>query len=150
MKDGMLTDDKEAARKLKVQVAQFVLIKDVSYKRGFSYPHLRCLIPEEADCVMQKVHERVCRNLSKSRSLVHKLIRVGYYWPTMQKDAIAYVKTCDKCQRFSNLIWQLTEKLTPMMAPWPFAQWGLDIMGLFPIAIRPLKFLVVGIEYFTK
>ena len=37
-----------------------------------------------------------------------------------------------------------------MMAPWPFAQWGLDIMGLFPIAIRQLKFLVVGIDYFTK
>ena len=37
-----------------------------------------------------------------------------------------------------------------MATPWPFAQWGLDIMGLFPIAIRQLKFLVVGIDYFTK
>ena len=71
---------------------------------------------------MQKVHEGVYGNHSKSRSLVHKLIRVGYYWPTVQKDAIAYVKACDKCQRFSNLIWQLKEKLTPVTAPWPFAQ----------------------------
>ena len=37
-----------------------------------------------------------------------------------------------------------------MTTPWPFAQWGLDIMGLFPTAIRQLKFLVVGIDYFTK
>ena len=37
-----------------------------------------------------------------------------------------------------------------MMAPWPFAQWRLDIMGLFPITIQQLKFLVVGIYYFTK
>ena len=37
-----------------------------------------------------------------------------------------------------------------MTAPWPFAQWGLDIMGSFPIAIRQLKFLVVGIDYFIK
>ena len=37
-----------------------------------------------------------------------------------------------------------------MIAPWPFAQWGLDIMGHFPIAIRQLKFLVVGIDYFNK
>ncbi|XP_023884062.1 uncharacterized protein LOC111996333 [Quercus suber] len=36
------------------------------------------------------------------------------------------------------------------MAPWPFAQWGLDIMSPFPIAVRHLKFLVVGIDYFTK
>ena len=37
-----------------------------------------------------------------------------------------------------------------MTAPWPFAQWGLDIMGPFLTAIRQLKFLVVGIDYFTK
>ena len=37
-----------------------------------------------------------------------------------------------------------------MTAPWPFAQWGLDIMGPFPTAVRQLKFLIVGIDYFTK
>ena len=37
-----------------------------------------------------------------------------------------------------------------MTAPWPFAQWGLDIMGPFPTTIRQLKFLVVGIDYFIK
>ena len=37
-----------------------------------------------------------------------------------------------------------------MTAPWPFAQWGLDIMGPFPTALRQLKFLVVDIDYFTK
>ena len=37
-----------------------------------------------------------------------------------------------------------------MVAPWPFAQWGLDILGLFPMETRQMKFLVVGIDYFTK
>ena len=37
-----------------------------------------------------------------------------------------------------------------MTAPWLFAQWGLDIMGLFPITMQQLKFLIVGIDYFTK
>ena len=68
----------------------------------------------------------------------------------MLKDAQAYVKTYDKCQRFSNLIRQSSEELTPMTAPWPFMQWGLDIMGPFPTALRQLKFLVVSIDYFTK
>ena len=31
-----------------------------------------------------------------------------------------------------------------------FTQWGLDIMGPFPMAVKQLKFLVVGIDYFTK
>ena len=136
MKDRVLPNEKEAARKLKVRAARFVLIKDVLYKRGFSRPYLRCLGMEEVDYVMREVHEGICGNHSGSRSLVHKLIRAGYYWPTMQKDAEAYVRTCDKCQRFSNIIRQPTEELTPMTAPWPFAQWGLDIMGPFPTAAR--------------
>ena len=37
-----------------------------------------------------------------------------------------------------------------MMALWPFIQWGLDITGSFLTTTRQLKFLVVGIDYFTK
>ena len=99
---------------------------------------------------MREVHEGICGNHSGSQSLVHKLIRAGYYWPTMQKDAQAYVRACDKCQRFNNIIRQPTKELTPMMVPWPFTQWGLDIIGPFPTTIRQLKFLVVGIDYLTK
>ena len=68
----------------------------------------------------------------------------------MLKDAQAYVKTCEKCQRFSNFIRQPSKELTPMTAPWPFAQWGLDIIDPFSTGVRQLKFLVVGIDYFTK
>ena len=104
LKNGVLPDRKEAARKLKVQVARFILIKDVLYKRGFSYPYLRCLGNEDADYVMREILKGIYGNHLGSKSLVHKLVQAGYYWPTMQKDAETYVKTCDKCQRFSNII----------------------------------------------
>ena len=64
LKDSVLPDDKEIARKLKVQVARFILIKDVLYKRGFLRPYLRCLGLEEADYVMREVHKGVCGNHS--------------------------------------------------------------------------------------
>ena len=117
LKIGVLPDGSDTARKVKVQASQFVLIKDVLYKKGFSRPYLRCLCHEEADYVMREVHEGICGNHSGARSLVHKLIRAGYYWPTMMKDAQAYVKAYDKCQRFSNLIRQPSKELTPMTAP---------------------------------
>ena len=85
---------------------------------------------------MKEVHEGICKNHLGARSLVHKLIRAGYYWPTMQKDVQTYVKAYNKCQRFGNVIRQLSKELTPMTAPWPFAQWGLDIMGHFPMVVR--------------
>ena len=83
LKDGTLPDGKEAARKLKVQAARFVLIKDILYKRGFSYPYLRCLSSKEADYVIREVHKGICGKHFESWSLVHKLIQAGYYWPTM-------------------------------------------------------------------
>ena len=74
LKDGILPNEKEATRKLKVRVARFILIKDVLYKRGFSCLYLRCLGNEEVDYVMREVNEVICENHSGSRSLVHKLV----------------------------------------------------------------------------
>ena len=90
------------------------------------------------------------RNHSGVRALVHKVVRTGYYWPTIQANAKTYVKVCDQCQCFSNIPRQPLEYLTLMMAPWPFAQYGLNILGPFPLGTRQMKFLVVGINYFTK
>ena len=98
LKNGILPDGTEAVRKLKVQAARFILMKDVLYKRGFSRPYLRCLGPEEAGYVMREVYEGIYENHSGSQSLAHKLIRAGYYWPTMQKDAQTYVKACENAK----------------------------------------------------
>ncbi|XP_050247037.1 uncharacterized protein LOC126694685 [Quercus robur] len=150
LKDGRLPEEKDEARKVRVRSARYVLMNEVLYKRGFSQPYLRCLASDEANYVLREVHEGACGNHSRARSLVHKVVRAGYYWPNMQADAKAYVKVCDQCQRFSNVPRQPSEYLTPMVASWPFAQWGLDILGPFPLGVRQMKFLVVGIDYFTK
>ena len=121
LRNGILLEDCNASHRLKVQSSHFVLIEDALYKRGFSCPYLWCLVPIEADYVMREVHEGVCGNHSRARLLVHKLIRAEYYWSTMQKDTQSYVKACDKCQYFSNIIRQPSEELTPISAPWPIA-----------------------------
>ena len=150
LKEGKLPQGSDEARKLRIKSARYVLIDEVLYKRGFSQPYLRCLAPDEANYVLREVHEETCGNHSGARSLVHKVIRAGYYWPTIQADAKAYVKVYDQCQSFSNVPRQPSKYLTPVMASWPFAQWGVDILGLFPTRTRQMKFLVVGIDYFTK
>ena len=87
LRSGILPDGKDVARKMKVQASRFVLIKDVLYKRGFSRTYLKCLSHDEAYYVMREIHKGIYENHSGARSLVHKLIRAGYYWPTMLKDA---------------------------------------------------------------
>ena len=117
LKDGKLSKGKDEARKLKVRAARYFLMEEVLYKIGFSQPYLRCLAPDEANYVLREVHEGACENHSGARSLIHKVVRARYYWPTVQADAKAYVKVCDQCQRFSNVPRQPSEYLTPMMAP---------------------------------
>ena len=109
LKEGKLLEGKDKARKLRVRVARYVLMDEVQYKRGFSQPYLRCLAPDEANYVLREVYEGACGNHSGARSLIHKVIREGYYWPTVQAYAKAYVKVCDKCQRFINVPRQASE-----------------------------------------
>ena len=40
--------------------------------------------------------------------------------------------------------------LNPVNSPWPFAQWGLDILGPFPQATGIRRFVLVAVDYFTK
>ena len=68
----------------------------------------------------------------------------------MQKEAQEYVKKCDQCQRFSPNIHQPGGVLNPFSNPWLFAQWGLDIVGLFPKTVGNKKYLLVCTDYFTK
>jgi hypothetical protein len=107
-------------------------------------------MPIEAEYVLKEIHEGICGNHLGARSLLKKVVRAKYYWSSIQMDANSFVQKCDKCQRFANLLHSPPEELTPMTAPWQFAQWGLNIMGPFPIGRRQLKFLVVAIDYFTK
>ena len=60
------------------------------------------------------------------------------------------MKKCDQCQRFAPNIHQLGGVLNPLSNPWPFAQWGLDIVGSFPKAVGNKRYLLVGTNYFTK
>ena len=68
----------------------------------------------------------------------------------MQKEVQEYVKKCDQCQKFTPNIHQPGGVLNPLSNPWPFAQWGLDIVRPFPKAVGNKKYLLVCTDYFTK
>ena len=79
LKEGRLPQGRDEARKLRIKSAKYVLMDEVLYKRGFYQSYLRCLAPDEANYVLREVHERAYGNHSGARSLVHKVVRAGYY-----------------------------------------------------------------------
>ncbi|KAI5342892.1 hypothetical protein L3X38_010768 [Prunus dulcis] len=110
----------------------------------------RCLTPEEGHSVLREIHEGICGNHSGARSLAHKAIRQGYFWPSLHTDAQTFTQKCDKCLRFANIPQLPAEPLTAMVSPWPFAQWGLDLIGPMPEGKGQVKYAVVAVDYFTK
>ena len=97
LQDKRLPRDVEEARKIRKRAARFMILNDTLYKRGFSMPYLRCVNEEEAKYILEEIHEGIYEDHVGPRSLISKVIRTGYFWPTLQKDAKEFVKKCDKC-----------------------------------------------------
>ena len=134
LSDGTSPEDPAEAKRLRWSASQYVIMDGRLYKRSFSLPLLRCLGPTDADYALREVHEGICGNHLGGKSLAYKILRQGYYWPTMRQDAQEFVRRCDECQRYANIQRQPSTHLTSISAPWPFAQWGMDILGPFPSA----------------
>ena len=150
LEKDILPEKKSETEKVRRKAPWFWLSKDRKlYKRSFSGPYLLCVHLEASESLLEELHEGV-RSYTGGRSLSHRAITQGYWWPGMQKEAQEYVKKCDKCQRFMSNIHQPGGVLNPLSSPWPFAQWGLDIVGPFPKVVGNKKSLLVCTDYFTK
>ncbi|XP_072076500.1 uncharacterized protein [Arachis hypogaea] len=125
------------------QASFYVLVGAELYRRGFSQPLLKCLSKKESAEAMDEVHEGVCGNHIGGKILAAKLLRAGYYWPTIRRDCIDKVK-------HATIMHSPAEVLHNTEVSWPFFRWGIDILGPFPTAPGQVKFLLVCIDYFSK
>ena len=148
--EGLLPNDPKEAAKLRTRSARFTNHKGSLYNRGFFTPILKCIVGKDADYVLREVHEGVCENHIEARALAGKVLRQGYYWPTMLKDATELVKKCKTFQEHAKISHFPSEPLTSVTSPCPFQQWGLDILGPLPIGKGQCKFIIVAVDYFTN
>ncbi|GJR79380.1 reverse transcriptase domain-containing protein [Tanacetum coccineum] len=146
----ILPEDKKKARAVRRKAARYAMINGTLYKKSFLGPWLRCVGPLQANYVLREIHEGSCSMHSGPRSVVAKVIRTGYYWPTMHMDARNLIRECNDCQIHRPIPRNPQQNLTPITSPWPFYKWGIDIAGPFPEGPGKVKFLIVAIDYFTK
>ncbi|RDY11508.1 hypothetical protein CR513_03824, partial [Mucuna pruriens] len=117
-------DDLQEAKKIKREAAKYILVTDQLYKRGLSFPFLWCLGEREVEKALKEVHEGVCGRHIGGRALTSKIACVGFYWPTLKRDCLVFVKKCDKCQRYANRHQAPPEQLHFVISPWPFTCGG--------------------------
>ena len=96
LKEDILPEEKIEADKILRKATSYWLSEDDKlYKRSFSGPYLLCVHPELTESLLEEMHEGICRSHTRGRSLAHRAITQGYWWPTMQREALEYVKKCD-------------------------------------------------------
>jgi transposase InsO family protein len=152
MARGELPSERSEARRISRMTKSFALIDGELYKRAASSILQRCVPIPQGRELLQDVHAGVCGHHTAPRTLVGNAFRQGFYWPTAVADASEIVRTCEGCQfyaRKSNLPPQV-QFLQTIPVTWPFAVWGLDIIGPLRKAPGGYTHLLVAIDKFSR
>ena len=100
---------------------------------------------------MHQFRSSICGGKHYSKTTAHKILRAGYYWPTLFSDVFSFVKSCDRCQRFAGRQQLKSFPLKPIHTNGPFQQWGLDFIGeINPHSSGQHQWILVATDYFTK
>jgi transposase InsO family protein len=91
-----------------------------------------------------------CGHHAAPRALVGNAFRQGFYWPTAVADATRIVRTCQGCQFYARQTHLPTQALQTIPITWPFAVWGLDLVGPLQKAPGGYMHLLVAIDKFSK
>ena len=129
---------------------RYAVVEGDLYRRGTNGILMRCISQEEGRELLTEIHGGECGSHSLSRTLVGKAFRHGFYWPKALRDAAELVKSCKVYQFHAKQIHTLAQALQMILPSWPFAIWGVDILGPFPRAVGGYRFLYVAIDKFTK
>jgi hypothetical protein len=89
-------------RALRLKSMRYCLIQD---GLGWRNPHgiiIRFVNKEEANKLIEEFYSGYCGGHFAAHTTTHKILRVGYYWPTLFTSVHHYVRSCQPCQFFTR------------------------------------------------
>jgi hypothetical protein len=147
---GKLPKEESEAEIIVRQASEYCIKDGDLYRRRPSGVALKCISTHQGQELLRDIHAGECGHHSSAITLIGKEYRSGFYWPSALSDATEMVKRCEACQFHAKQIHQPTQELQTIPLTWPFAVWGLDILGPFPRAQGGYRYLYVAIDKFTK
>eukprot|EP00253_Pinus_taeda_P014823 PITA_14823 len=138
-------------RALILKAKQYQLINDILFRINYDYVLFRCLEKSKANKVLQELHDGPASGHYAGDATAHKILRAGYYWPTLFKDSHSYVSKFQVCQTTARRQKKPSLPLQPVNINQPFSQWGLDIIGeIVPHSSKQPRYILTATDYFTK
>ena len=89
--------DRNERRKIRVNSTNFAIIANKLYQRGIDGILRQCVDYTEVPNILEACHDSAYRGHFSGRLTGQKILRAGYYWPTLFADAEAYAKKFDTC-----------------------------------------------------
>jgi len=126
-----LPEDRSEARRIARRAKSYVIYGENNelYRRSLTGILQRCITIEEGRKLLEDLHLRACGHHAAPRTLEGNTFRQGFYWPTAVADAIELVRSCHWCQFYANQTHLPAHALQMVPITWPFAVWGLDLLG---------------------
>ncbi|GJW53857.1 reverse transcriptase domain-containing protein [Tanacetum coccineum] len=147
---GLLPEDPKESRKIICKAPQYNLVIGSLYKKSFYTPWLRCIGPPQTNDVIKEIHEGSCDFNAEACSMVVRITKQEYYWPSMHKDVSRVIQDYEKCKEQPAVKKRAEIREIAAGNAWPFSHWGVNILGPLPMALVGLKFLAIAIEHSTK
>jgi hypothetical protein len=88
---GGKADDKAAAEHIAWQSTHYTLIGGTLYRRGATGVLMKCIHSAIGKQLLDEIHVVQCGVHATSRTLVRKVFRPGFYWPTTKSHAAELV-----------------------------------------------------------
>jgi hypothetical protein len=120
------------------------------YKVSLTGPLLHCLSKNEGKELLSEIHTDISRGHIGSWALAAKVLKQGFYWPSVVDDTSKIMATCEACQKFSPQSRTPPQPSRLITPSWPLQRWGIDIVGPLPTTQGNFQYAVVAVEYFTK
>ena len=151
MLHNQLPSDATEAKRITRRSKAFTIINGELYKQSISGVLQRCIDPKDGKSILLNIHAGTYGHHASNRALVKKAFRAGFYWPTAMQEAEDMVRRCLGCQKFANKPHAPASELKNIPLAWPFAQWGLDMVGpLRKSSPGGHTHLLVAVDKFTK
>ena len=105
-------------------------------------------VPSKEDIhrILHSYHNDICGGHFAYELTCRKILQAGFVWPSLQRDAHFWCKTCDAYQRIGPR--QLTYgPQQPITSFGPFEKWGIDAIGPLPRTAAGKEYIIVGVNY---
>ena len=127
------------------------MIDGVLFRQNYDKVLLRCLERDDAKHILTELHDGLEGGHFSGETTSHKVLREGYYWPTLFKDAYAHAHRCQICQVIAGREKRHAFPLQPVTIQNPFEQQGLDVVGeINPNSSKMHKYILTVTDYFSK